>query len=57
MRNNVFTEKVNKIALNCNDDKRMQSINSIDTNAYGISKDLVCKKEEIKCNNIKHHKK
>ena len=29
----------------------MQSINSIETYAYGMSKDLVCKKE-IKCNNI-----
>ena len=33
-------------------DKRIQSIYSIETYAYGTSKDLVCKKEEIKCNNI-----
>ena len=25
---------------------------SIETYAYGTSNDLVCKKEEIKCNNI-----
>ena len=30
----------------------MQSIDSIETYAHGTSKDLVSKKEEIKCNNI-----
>ena len=30
----------------------MQSIYSIETYAYGTSKPLVSKKEEIKCNNI-----
>ena len=30
----------------------MQSINSIETYAYGKNKDLVCKKECIKRNNI-----
>ena len=30
----------------------MQSIDSIGTYAYRINKNLVCKKEEIKCNNI-----
>ena len=30
----------------------MQSIDSIETYAYGASKDLVSEKEEIKCNNI-----
>ena len=30
----------------------MQSIDLIETYAYGMNKDLVCKKEEIKCNNI-----
>ena len=30
----------------------MESIISIKTKTYGTSKDLVCKKEEIKCNNI-----
>ena len=30
----------------------MQSIDSIETYAYGTSKDLVSDKEEIKCNNI-----
>ena len=30
----------------------MKSIDLIETYAYGMSKDLVNKKEEIKCNNI-----
>ena len=51
-RHNVFTEKINKIALSSNDDKRMQSIDSIKTYAYGTSKNLISEKEEIKCNNI-----
>ena len=49
---NVFTEEINKIAPSSNDDKRIQSIDLIDTYAYGISKDLVSDKEEIKCSNI-----
>ena len=51
-RHNVFTEESNKIALSSNDDERMQSIDSIETYAYGIIKDLVSEKEEVKCNNI-----
>ena len=36
----------------------MQSIDSIETYAYGRSKDLVSEKEEIKCSNkIKQYKK
>ena len=30
----------------------MQSIDSMGKYAYGMNKDLVCKKEEIKCNYI-----
>ena len=30
----------------------MQSIDLIETYTYGINKYLVCKKEEIKCNNM-----
>ena len=30
----------------------MQSIDLIETYAYGMRKDLVSEKEEIKCNNI-----
>ena len=36
----------------------MQSFDSIETNPYGMSKDLVSEKEEIQCNNIiKRYKK
>ena len=51
-RHNAFTEEINKITLISNDDKRMQSIDSIEIFAYGMNKDLVCKKEKIKCNNV-----
>ena len=30
----------------------MRSIDSIETDAYGTRKNLICKKEKIKCNNI-----
>ena len=57
-RHNVFIEEINKIALSSNDDKRMQSIDSIETYAYGTSQDLVSDKEKIKCSNIrKRYKK
>ena len=56
-KHNVFTEKINEIALTSNDDKRIQSIDSIETYAHGASKYLLCKKEEIKYNNmIKQYK-
>ena len=55
-RYNVFNEEINQIALNSNDNKRMQSIDSIETN--GTSKDLVNDQEEIKCKDIiKQYKK
>ena len=34
----------------------MQSIDSVETYAYETNNDLVCKKEEIKCNIIKQYK-
>ena len=46
-RHNAFTEEINKSVLSSNDDKRMQSISSLI-----MEQDLVCKKEEIKCNKI-----
>ena len=52
-RLNVFTEEINKITLSSNNDKRMQSTDSIiEIYAYRTNKDLVSEKEEIKCNNI-----
>ena len=47
-KHNVFTEEVNKIALSANDDKKIQSLESIETNAFGTRRDLLCQKEEIK---------
>ena len=56
-RCNVFTEEINRIALSSNDDKRKQSIDSIETYAYETSKVLVSEKQEIKYNSIiKRHK-
>ena len=38
-KDNVFTEEVKKIALHRNDDKRIQSIDSVETYAYETWKD------------------
>ena len=51
-KHNFVPEEVNKITLSANDDKIIQSIDSVETYAYGTRKDLICKKEELKCNNI-----
>ena len=37
---NVFTEEIDSIALSSNDDARIKSFDSIETYAYGTSKDL-----------------
>ena len=56
-RHNLSTEAINKIALSSSYDKRMQSVDWAETYAYGTSKDLIGKKEEIKSNNmIKQYK-
>ena len=53
---NVFTEQI-KIALSLNINERTQSIDLIETNVYGTSKDLVNEEEEIKSKNIiKQHR-
>ena len=49
-KHKVFIEEINKITFTSHDDKRMQSIDLIETYAYGMNKDIVGKKEEIKCN-------
>ena len=49
---NIFAEKINKISLISNDDKRILSIHSTETYVYVMSKDLISKKEKIKRNNI-----
>ena len=40
-KHNLLTEEVNKITQCANDDKRIQSIESIETYVHGMSKDLV----------------
>ena len=52
MKDNVFTEEIDKITLSSNNDQIMQSIGLIEIYAFGTSKDLVSEKEEIKCNNM-----
>ena len=55
---NAFTEEGNKISFSTNDNKTVKSMDSVETQAYGTSKGLVCKREEIKRNNIiKQYKK
>ena len=39
-------EEINKIALNSNDDERIQSIDSAETYAFKMRKDLICIKEK-----------
>ena len=51
-KHNVFTEEINKIALSSNDDRRIQSIDSIETYEFGTRKDLVSDKERIRYNNM-----
>ena len=52
MKDDNFTDEINKIALSSNDDTIMQPINLIETYEYGMNENLVFKKEEIICNNI-----
>ena len=49
---NVFTEEINTRVLTSNDDKIMQSIDSIEKYLYGTSKDVVSEKEKVKCNSM-----
>ena len=51
-RHNAFTEVITKIALSSNDDKRMQSIGSIETYAYKMSKYIIYVKEKVKRYNM-----
>ena len=46
-RHNILTEENNQIALSSNNDKRMQSMKSIEADAYGTSKDLISEKKRI----------
>ena len=44
-RHNVYTERINKIALNSNDDKRLQTVDKITTYPYGTNVYKVCESE------------
>ena len=43
----VYTEEVNKIALSCNDDKRIQTFNKVTTYPYGTNVFKVCENEML----------
>ena len=42
---NVYAEKINKLALSSNDDKRLQTFDNITSNPYGASVGKICKTE------------
>ena len=46
--NHVYTEEVNKIALNSNDDKRLQRYDKIRTYPYRTNAFKVCESEMLK---------
>ena len=50
-----FSEEINKTALSVNNNERIESINWIEINVYGSREVAVCKKKEIKCNDIKNN--
>ena len=45
-------KEVNQITLSASNDKGIQSIDPIGTHAYRTSKNLACKREQIKWNKI-----
>ena len=45
-RHNDFTEEIDKIALSSNDDRKIQSVHSVKTYAYGARKYLISLKEK-----------
>ena len=49
---NVYTEEINKIPLNSNDDKRLQTCDRTRSYPYGTSVGKVCKTELLKHLNI-----
>ena len=44
---NVYTEEVNKIAINSNDDRRLQTLDGITTYPYGTNAFKVCESEML----------
>ena len=51
-KHNIFTAEINKIAWSANADKRIQSIDWVETYAYGTNKEIIDRKKEMKCNSI-----
>ena len=49
----MYTEEVNKIALNGNDDKRLQTFDWVTIYPYGTSVFKVCENEMINVCNVK----
>ena len=50
---NVYTEEINKIALNSNDNKRLKKFDRVTTYPYGTNAFKVCESEmlsKIHCN-------
>ena len=52
-----FSEEINKTALSVKNNERIESMNLIEINVYGSREVPVCKKKEIKCNDIKNNTK
>ena len=50
---NLYAEEVNKIALNSNDDKRLQTFDRVTTYPYGANAFKVCESEMIASKNKK----
>ena len=53
----VYTEEVNKIALNSNDDKRIQKFDKVTTYPYGTNAFMVCENEMLLKKIIENKKK
>ena len=49
---NFFTKKNNKTSLSSKDDKRLQSIDLVETYTYGTIKNLLRMNDKGKCNNV-----
>ena len=52
-RHNVYTEEINKIALNSSDDKRLQTFDRITTYPHGTNAFKVCESEMLSKINCK----
>ena len=51
-KDKVFNDKVNRIVLSTNDDKIMQLISSTKRHVYETNKEIIHRKEKLKCNNV-----